>query len=95
MREYGSGAVVGERLTLIARNALADARRLPHGDRHTLLLAGMIALNLAHPGAASDDARSVTAAVSAEIGGFVAPLLAAIRIRQRLGWHGRIGSDAH
>jgi len=94
VREYGSGAVVGERLTLIARNALADARRLPQGDRHTLLLAGMIALNLAHPGAASDEARSVTAAVTAEVGGFVTPLLAAIRIRQRLGGRERVGSDA-
>jgi len=85
VREYGSSVVVGQRLALIARNALADARRLPQADRHTLLLAGMIALNLAHPGAASDETRRVTAAVMAEVGGLVAPLLAAIRIRQRLG----------
>ncbi len=84
VQEYGSRAIVGPRLAFITRNALADARRLPQAERHTLLLAGMIALNLAHPGAASDETRTITAAVAAEIGGFVAPLLAAIRIRQRL-----------
>jgi tetraprenyl-beta-curcumene synthase len=85
VREYGSRAVVGERLALVARNALADARRLPQADRHTLLLAGMIALNRTHPGAASDEVSRITAAVMAEMGGFGAPLLAAIRIRKRLG----------
>lgn len=94
VQEYGARAVVGQRLALIARNALLDARRLPHSDRHTLLLAGMIALNLAHPGAASDEARSVTAVVAAEIGGFVTPLLAAIRIRRRLGSREHAGAAA-
>lgn len=83
--EYGSIAVACERLAWIARNALLDTQLLPQADRHTLLLAGMIALNLAHPGAASDDAKGPAAVVAAELGGVVGPLLAAIRIRQRLG----------
>jgi tetraprenyl-beta-curcumene synthase len=94
VQEYGSRAVVGERLALIARNALADVRRLPQADRHTLLLAGMIALNRAHPGAASGEARRATAAVMAEMGGLVAPLLAAIRIRKRLGSREHVGAGA-
>jgi len=85
VREYGSKAVACERLGWIACVALADTRKLPQADRHSLLLAGMVALNLAHPGAASDQAREAAAIVEAQMGGLVAPLLAVIRMRRRLG----------
>jgi tetraprenyl-beta-curcumene synthase len=84
VEEYGSRTSATARLRLIARRALVDTRRLPEANRHTLLLAGMVALNLSHPGAASDDAHDAAAVVRAEMGGLIAPLLASIRIRQQI-----------
>jgi tetraprenyl-beta-curcumene synthase len=83
--EYGSRAIATARLRLIARRALMDTRRLPQANRHTLLLAGMVALNLSHPGAAAAEGHDAAAVVRAEMGGLVAPLLVALRIRRQIG----------
>lgn len=81
---YGSAAAASARLAVIATRAVADARALRGGDRHVLLLSGMVALNLSHEGADDPAASTACAAVRSAFGGAIAPLLLMLRVRQRL-----------
>lgn len=81
---YGSQHDAARRLTTIAQHATDDARRLPRGARHTLLLAGMTGMYLSHAGAASAASCMAADAVRKAIGGPVVPLLWSLRLRRRL-----------
>jgi tetraprenyl-beta-curcumene synthase len=82
---YGAPQRAARRLAAIAAYAGADARRLPQGARHMLLLAGMAAMYLSHVDAGSCAAGEAAGAVRAAIGGPVVPLLWILRLRRRLG----------
>ncbi len=81
---YRSPREAAVRLGLIATHAVADARRLPQATRHSLLLAGMVGMNLSHRGAATAPARDAVAVVRNAIGGPLRPLLAILRLRRAL-----------
>ncbi|HZV75010.1 MAG TPA: DUF2600 family protein [Conexibacter sp.] len=81
---YGPPQSAARRLATIAEHAGADARQLPQGARHTLLLAGMVGMYLSHAGATSGAASEAAAAVRQAIGGPVAALLWILRVRRRL-----------
>lgn len=81
---YGPPQSAARRLATIASCATTDARRLPQGARHTLLLAGMASMYLSHAGASSLAAREAATAVHGAIGGPIVPLLWMLRLRRRL-----------
>ena len=81
---YDAPRGAARRLATIAVSAKADARRLPHGARHTLLLAGMTGMYLSHAGAASVGAQAASAAIREALGWPVTPLLRVLRLRRRL-----------
>jgi tetraprenyl-beta-curcumene synthase len=81
---YGPPQSAARRLATIAEHASADARRLPQGARHTLLLAGMAGMYLSHAGASSAAATEAAEAVRRAIGGPIVPLLWILRVRRRL-----------
>lgn len=82
---YGSTRTAARRLTTIAGHAVADARHLPQGARHTLLLAGMTGMYLSDAGAEGHAAKEAAEAVRRTIGGPLIPLLVVLRLRRRLG----------
>lgn len=81
---YDSPHHARDRLALISKRANADAQRLPYTYRHTLLLAGMVALNVSHAGASTDLASPAISLVVDELRGPVAPLLFALRLRRHI-----------
>ena len=85
IEHYASPQETASRLALIAGRAAADARGLPCPARHTLLLAGMVAMNLSHAGAQGPATREATRAVQRAVGGPVGPLLAVLRLRRAAG----------
>lgn len=60
---YATQAAAAVRLQQVTARALAGARSLPRGERHVVLVVGMIAMHLSEPGAWLPWARAVTAAV--------------------------------
>lgn len=81
---YDPPQTAARRLGTIAEHAVHDARLLPRGARHTLLLAGMVAMYLSDAGASSCAARGAAEAVRAAVGGPVVPFLWMLRLRRRL-----------
>jgi tetraprenyl-beta-curcumene synthase len=81
---YRSSHDVAMRLASIAEHAALDLRRLPQSTRHSLLLAGMVAMNLSHRGADVPRAREASRAVREAIGGAISPLLTVLRLRRLL-----------
>ncbi|HYV14755.1 MAG TPA: DUF2600 family protein [Conexibacter sp.] len=81
---YAAPSEAATRLALISTQAAADVRRLRQPARHSLLLAGMVAMNLSHAGASSAGAREASRAVREAIGSSISPLLAALRLRRFL-----------
>jgi tetraprenyl-beta-curcumene synthase len=82
---YKSPHDAATRLALIAEHAARDLRCLAQAARHSLLLSGMVAMNLSHRGADVPQAREASSAVREAIGGSISPLLAALRLRRLLG----------
>jgi len=87
---YGSAQTAARQLGAIAGHAVADARRLPRGARHTLLLAGMTGMYLSDAGADSPAAAEAAEAVRSTIGGPLVPLLVVLRLRRRVGRRPRV-----
>ena len=73
--QYASEAMASVRLQALAAHALASARGLPNGDRHAVLVAGMIAMHLSDRSAWLPGARETTRAVLASSLAVVTPLL--------------------
>jgi tetraprenyl-beta-curcumene synthase len=61
--QYPTQAAAVARLRDVTGRALAGARSLPRGERHVVLVVGMVALHVSEPGAWLPSARPVTHAV--------------------------------
>ncbi|HEU4701902.1 MAG TPA: DUF2600 family protein [Conexibacter sp.] len=73
--QYPSAAAATARLQVLTARAFAAARALPDGERHVVLIAGMIAMHLSDPNAWLPDARRVTRPVLRSSLAGVTPLL--------------------
>lgn len=71
---YPTGAAATERLEVLTRRSLREARQLHHGERHTLLVACMAAMYLSKDSARAPDMREATAALI-DAGGTLTKLL--------------------
>ncbi|MGN6190055.1 MAG: DUF2600 family protein [Conexibacter sp.] len=81
---YATQALAVARLRAVTQRALGGARGLPRGERHVVLVVGMIALHTSEQGAWLPSAQAATRAVlDAADTGLMRPLLALLR-----GWRG-------
>jgi tetraprenyl-beta-curcumene synthase len=77
---YPSDAVATARLEVVARRAVAGARALPHGERHLVIVAGMVAMHLSHASARAPQTQVIAhALLRATDAAAVRPLLAMLR----------------
>jgi tetraprenyl-beta-curcumene synthase len=76
---YRSRADALRRLRAVAARAFADARRLPYGEQHAVIVAGMVAMYLSKASAWTTAARPMTIAVLRASSLTVLPLLALMR----------------
>jgi tetraprenyl-beta-curcumene synthase len=84
---YASAAQAGERMRLIAREALERTTQLPRGKRHTLIVTAMTCFYLCDlRGAGSTHAPLVAPPLLQELGAIAAPNMAVLRMRRLLGW---------
>jgi tetraprenyl-beta-curcumene synthase len=82
--QYPSAAVAAARLRELTARTLAGARALPHGERHVVLVVGMIALHLSDPSAWLPASRPVTRAVlDASLPTLTPLLLSVLRVWRR------------
>ena len=80
---YASGDAAANRLATIAREAEAEARRLPRGRRHAAILTGLAGFYLSSPNVDTPFARPVKAEVVSSLGPMLPPILATMRMRRR------------
>jgi tetraprenyl-beta-curcumene synthase len=79
IRLFQTREELGQSLRALTREALARARRAPHGEHHAMTLAGAVAYYTTHPGAREAHAREVVAAVRGELSPTIRPTLAVMR----------------
>ncbi|MCW2952806.1 MAG: putative cytoplasmic protein [Conexibacter sp.] len=72
---YPSDATALMRMEQVAARAVAGARKLPRGERHVVLIAGMIAMHLSEPSAWAPATRPMTLALLRASGTAMAPIL--------------------
>jgi tetraprenyl-beta-curcumene synthase len=70
---------LSEVLAQAARRAVSQARRLPDGSRHVMLLTGVVAYYGSAPGAEGELGRPVIARLRRELAPLIAPTLAVMR----------------
>lgn len=63
VERYGGTRVAGERLAEIVREAVTRASALPRGDRHAVIVSGMVAMYLSHEAARSPELRASSRAI--------------------------------
>jgi tetraprenyl-beta-curcumene synthase len=80
--EYYGPRRAAQRMSWLAERAQGAARELPHGRRHTVILAAMIANYLSTPEAQSAQLESVSEAVLATTGPLARPTLLVFKLRQ-------------
>jgi tetraprenyl-beta-curcumene synthase len=80
--EYYGPQRAAQRLSWLAERAQRAARELPHGRRHTVILAAMIANYLATPEAQSAQLQPVSEAVLATAGPLAKPALLVFKLRR-------------
>ncbi|MBS1869105.1 MAG: DUF2600 family protein [Actinobacteria bacterium] len=73
--QYPSRRAAVARLRAVTARAVAGARSLPRGERHVVLVAGMIAMHVSEPGAWLPAARPATRAVLRAADTVLMPLL--------------------
>ncbi|HET6448987.1 MAG TPA: DUF2600 family protein [Conexibacter sp.] len=73
--QYPSAAIAAARLQTLTLRALAAARGLPNGERHIVLIAGMVAMHLSDPSAWLPGVRNTTRAVLRSSPTGITPLL--------------------
>jgi tetraprenyl-beta-curcumene synthase len=81
------------RLRALTREALARAREAPHGDRHAMTLAGVVAYYTTHPGARETHARELIAAVRRELSPTIWPTLAVMHAWRAAKWARALARD--
>jgi tetraprenyl-beta-curcumene synthase len=79
--EYYGPQRAAQRMSWLAERAERTARELPHGRRHTVILAAMIANYLSTPEAQSAPLAPVSEAVLATTGPLAAPTLLVFKLR--------------
>lgn len=79
---YGSGDEAARRAALFAQRSAFNVRSLRNASRHRVILAGMVATNLSHHGAADAGARAAGTKVRERLDGPVGVLLALLRARR-------------
>lgn len=79
---YAANTAAADRLGVIASDAAAAARKLRHGSRHIIVVAGVAGFYLSEPEANSDFARPVTQSVIASLGPIFPPIFAVMRLRR-------------
>jgi tetraprenyl-beta-curcumene synthase len=82
---YSSQQETAERMQTLAERAARAARALPHGHRHTIILAGMTGYYLSDPQASAPGARRISREVRQAIGGLMAPTLMVFKARRVVG----------
>jgi tetraprenyl-beta-curcumene synthase len=88
---YPTQAVAVARLREVTARALAGARSLPRGERHVVLVVGMIAMHVSEPGAWLPWAQPATRAVLRAADTVLMPLL----LMLLRGWRGARGRPAY
>jgi tetraprenyl-beta-curcumene synthase len=84
--EYPSSAATALRLRELTVRAILGARALPHGERHAVLVAGMIAMHLSDPSAWLPSSRATTRTVLRSSLALMTPLLLGImRVWRQVG----------
>lgn len=86
---YTSREEAAARAVIFARRSSLSIRSLRRPVRHRVILAGMVATNLSHQGAADETARLAGAAVRASLDGPVGTLLGLLRGRR---WVKQLGT---
>jgi tetraprenyl-beta-curcumene synthase len=81
---YSSPTAAATRLKVIATNARAATLALPKGDRHAIILAGMVGFYLSAPEAWQQHARPASAVTMAAIGPPTTALARLLRLRRAL-----------
>jgi tetraprenyl-beta-curcumene synthase len=80
---YASREQAASRLGLLAARAVSEARGLPCGRRHAVLVAGMAGYYLSAPEASAPGALALSRAVRGAVGGLVGPSLLVFDLRRR------------
>jgi tetraprenyl-beta-curcumene synthase len=78
---YHSTDDLAQRLAAIATYAVQNAGRLPRGERHLLLVAGMIGMLLSG-GGSEDRVKAATAALDHTTRGLIRPFIVVLRMRR-------------
>jgi len=84
---YGGPVPLGERLSAVARRAVAETQRIPHRAHHTMTLLGVVAYYTSVPEADSELARSPFARLHRELRPVILPTLGVMhawRLAKRL-----------
>jgi tetraprenyl-beta-curcumene synthase len=76
---YEDRSLLAEMLPAAARRAGAQARELPHGTQHVMMLTGVVASSTSAPDAGSEPARAVVARLHAALVPLIAPTLVLMR----------------
>jgi tetraprenyl-beta-curcumene synthase len=79
IQHYEDHDLLARQLASVARHAATQARALPNGAHHVMLLVGVVAYYISAPAARSEFARPVAAHISRELRPLITPTLAVIR----------------
>jgi cytochrome P450 len=77
---YGDIEIAVRRLSTIIERSMDEARKLPHGDRHAILVAGIVAMYLSSGHAQTREMRARTLALARAGGPLTCMLLPVLRI---------------
>jgi tetraprenyl-beta-curcumene synthase len=81
---YDDDRHLTERVLLLVHRARQEVLELRYGERHAVLLAGMVAMYLSEPSAYAPDLRETRRAILAAAGPAVLPILAIMRLWRAL-----------
>jgi len=82
---YSSPQEAENRVRALAERAAGEARALPRGRMHTIVLAGMAGYYLSDPEASVPGAKPIAQTVREAIGGLMAPTLLVFKVRRVAG----------
>lgn len=81
LSHYCTSTHAAQRICTIAERAASEARGLPHGSRHAVILAAMIAFYLSNPEAQSPAARTAAQLIAGAMGDLAGPAMLVFRAR--------------
>ena len=89
LSHYRGSAHAAECICAIAERATLGVRGLPHGSRHAVILAAMIAFYLSDPEAQSPTARAAAQLITSAMGDLAGPAMLVFRVRNLAARAGR------